>query len=156
MGFREFTNKRPYLPLGVITILAVATVAFAIIKIKRARSSIALFPTQAFYTCDDGATLFSDAVERLPPFGRDGKMAVRAHVFTCDGGAHRWIQYLEKYTDESLVLMRGPPTNQPIAVLVKKPGSGSWVARSTAAGLSMIVPRCPDGSDSKNIEPVNP
>ena len=46
-------------------------------------------PGSAFYTTDDGATLFTDGADRLPPFDHDGKAAVMAAVFSCDNGKHR-------------------------------------------------------------------
>ncbi len=58
-------------------------------------------PTQAYYSVDDGQTFFADDINLVPPFEKDGKMAVRAHVFTCDGGKTPFVAYLERYTPEA-------------------------------------------------------
>src|SRR5947207_12339964 len=51
--------------------------------------------TKSYYSTDDGKTYFEDSADHLVPFDKDGKEAVRAHVFQCGGGAP-FVGYLEK------------------------------------------------------------
>jgi len=51
-------------------------------------------PMQAFYSTDDGKTWFVDSVDRRTPFVKDGKEAVRAHIYQKNGML--FVLYLER------------------------------------------------------------
>jgi hypothetical protein len=127
-------------------------------------------PAQAYYTIDDGQTYFADDINKVPPFEHEGREAVRAHVFTCDGGRTTFVAYLEKYTPLAKqrieeLLERDPPVD-PImfedimmtGVLVRRPGDphNRWVPQMNweLAGRVTEI-RCPDGT-LDNIMPVLP
>jgi prepilin-type N-terminal cleavage/methylation domain-containing protein len=67
--------------------------------------------------------------------------------------AHRWIQYLEKWSDKGLKqleLMRVSPAGAVAAperalLLVKKPGGGSWMPIFDSAARVITTPTCADG-----------
>jgi hypothetical protein len=107
-------------------------------------------PDEAFYTTDDGKTLFADDAAKVAPFDHDGRQAVRAYVFTCDGGTTGFVQYLEKYSDEvkrQLEPQSGrpgwrPPTSM---ALVKRPGPGQWVPGMSQEASRLTLPSCPGG-----------
>ena len=111
---------------------------------------------RAFYTADDGKTYFTDDAARVPPFFKDGKLAVRAQVFTCDGGKTSFVGYVEMYSPENkqalekaLETGRPPEPGKLGMVLVKKPGGNVWVALSpqtVVAYQAIVQVKCPDGS----------
>jgi hypothetical protein len=121
----------------------------------------------AFYTVDDGATLFIDDAERLPPFTHDGKPAVRAIVYSCDGGRTQFVGWIQKLPEEALnkalAAARDPRTidDDDIAAksgwLVKRPGSADWVnSKTDRARFNEIISRvkCPNGNGTpKRIFP---
>ena len=55
--------------------------------------------SQVFFTDDDGKTWFPDDAKRVPPFDRNGKPAVRAHVYKC--GGKTFVNHMERYTPEA-------------------------------------------------------
>ena len=57
--------------------------------------------TRTRTTVDDGATYFPDDANKIPPFTKDGKEAVRARVFSCDGGKTKYVAYLERITPKA-------------------------------------------------------
>jgi len=124
---------------------------------------------QDFYSVDDGATYFTAPVDLVPPFDWKGKQAVRAAVFTCDGGATRFVGYLERYTPAAKKQVEtarqrlkagakdsGPPTMALGGVEVRKPGKeGAWTSRMTPAAGQILQVKCPGGR-SGTPEPVTP
>jgi hypothetical protein len=57
-------------------------------------------PTKAYYSDDDGKSIFADDINRVPPFEHNGKTAVKANCFTVDGGKTHWIAYLDQFTPQ--------------------------------------------------------
>jgi hypothetical protein len=113
---------------------------------------------QTFYTVDDGKTLFTDSTELLPPFDHNGKPAVRAFVYECNG--KRFVAYLERFTDQAKRMVKElddavknakpggkPPPNlveltnaRRFGREVKRPGDATWVSiGSKEAGKIMSV-----------------
>jgi len=94
-------------------------------------------PTKAFYTVDDGASFFVDNAERLPPFDHGGKPAVRAFLFSCDGGKTRFTGFLEKLPEEALQKLVDEGRDlkfvddDDVAAtsgwLTKRPGEKAWI-----------------------------
>ena len=83
--------------------------------------------------------------------------AVRAYVFTCDGGKHQWVQYLEKYNDDGKKLLESKAAHADgVLPLVKRPGKGDWVGEQTSKGVEVMTPACPDGMGSGVVVPVLP
>ena len=100
-----FLKKHSAFIYNTSVVLLVIAGAAAVIQIHATREAPhPIFPTQMFYTIDDGATLFADDITKMPPFLYNGNKLSGAYPFTCDGGQHQWVQYLETY---------GPPATQP-------------------------------------------
>ena len=136
--------------VGAAVGAALLVVGMIAIWMQTSGGSRVVSPGQAFYTTDEGATLFTDSANHLPPFDHDGKEAVRAAVFSCDSGQHRWVQYLLKYSPEALssaAQMKAAGAQYIslglVDALVKRPGDKAWVRASESS--SVMTPRCPDG-----------
>ena len=95
MGVREALNKSKL----TATVVAVVVIVGALIAIiLQTRGSFAApGPGEAYYTIDDGKTVFTDKSGRIAPFDKDGKPAYRAHVFNC--GGTQVVGYLSRYTE---------------------------------------------------------
>lgn len=98
MGIREQLNDNPQF----VTCATVALIVFCLGYIGfqvYSEHNPPPPPNKAFYTTDDGVTFFADNAERITPFDKDGKQAVKAYVFTSDKGKTRFVGYLERYSD---------------------------------------------------------
>lgn len=164
MSFRTFVKKRPSLALAAAAVMIIGAVVAIVLQ---ARDFGPSGPGKAFFTTDDGQTLFVERATRLPPFDKDGKQAVRAHVFEC--GGKRVVGYLSAYRPEALKVIeeataakaahKPPPNVQALAavgtvgLMVKRPG-GPWVSQADAVTATAVrVFRCPDGGTPEEIEP---
>lgn len=164
MGIREKLNDNPKLAFGVgVTTLAVAALAIV------SQLSGGGGPTdQAFFTTDDGQTWFADDADKLPPFGHEGKEAVRAYVFVCNG--KEFVNHLERFTPERRKFMEATiaaktagtappaiPAGSAIAAgqEVKRPGGKNWVSTANFSKAGPVLqPKCPDGSgEALPVEP---
>ena len=164
MGVREWVKRRQSLAaVGAVVMIAGAAVAI-FIQARDPDAGSGL----AFFTTDDGKTLFTDRITRLAPFDKDGKPACRAHVFECDG--KRFVGYLSRYTPEAMKALeeakasRGtgkPPPNVHLlatagtaGLQVKRPGDPYWVSGADMARATAIrVVRCPDGGTPEEVDP---
>lgn len=153
MGIREVINKNVGLVIPLVCVMVVAVGAWAI-RETRTVMRRPVFPDKSFFTDDDGGTWFADDASNIPPYDHDGKEAVGAMVYTCDGGQHKWVQYLEKYNEQARQQMLLTATGAPLpenasgpmtGLMVKKPGDQNWIRESSAKGQQMIRPHCPDG-----------
>lgn len=167
MGIRETLNQNPGITTGVTA--GIIVIALGIIIYQLAGGSGPQIPTKAYYTIDDGATWFEDDINKIPPFEKDGKQAVRVHLFRC-GGGKPFVSHLERYTaaaKEKLEKARaaGPDADPGIydevsmtGIEVKEAGTGDkgWVRQSNYEAAAKITqPQCPDGTTNE-IEPVYP
>jgi hypothetical protein len=159
---REFLNKNP-LAIGVLLALSIGLVAWRLAAGRKSSAPLPVIPDRCFYTTDDGTTLFPDSLTRIPPFDYNGKPAVRACVFTCDGSRHQWVGYLEKYSDSSIGTRGASDANSPTtrlppqsALMVKTPGTDAWQSESSPAGAAIMNVKCPDGMDGGAIRVVMP
>lgn len=96
MGLRQKLNENPAIAVAGTVVIAVVAAFFGF---RLMTSHGFVKPQTAYYTVDDGKTLFADLEELLPPFQHEGKEAVRARVMSCDAGSTKFVAYLEKYTD---------------------------------------------------------
>ena len=110
------------------------------------------------------ATRFADDVKKVPPFIKDGKEAVRVHVYKCKDGK-KFVAYLERLTPESKKALdafnsKDPKTVNPgdaanIGMMMqegveyKKPGDKQWVRMSTnfSKFQELMTIRCPNPED---------
>jgi hypothetical protein len=114
---------------------------------------------QLYYTTDDGATTFAAPANLIPPFDHNGKQAVRAVVFSGDGGRTTFVGYLQRYSAAAKqqmeaakqapkpggkMVMSAPKQN--VAMIeVKKPGDKNWVDQSSPAGVAVTRVTAPAG-----------
>ncbi len=168
MGIRETLNQNPAITTGATAGIIVLALGF--ILYQSFGSSGPSIPTKSFFTTDDGATYFADDIKLVPPFEKDGKQAVQAFVYTCDGGKTKFVAYLQRYTPEAKKIVesvRGANANDPAAIgkleeaqitgiEVKKPGDKDWVnQRQMEKFMQVQSIQCPTGS-IENLEPVMP
>jgi hypothetical protein len=162
MGIREFLNTRSHFVAGAMGAVILTAGWFTYREASREFSR----PTfsEAFFTTDDGRTLFTDDKHLLPPFEYEGKTAVRAAVFEEDG--KRVVKYLERFTAETQQAVAayerdkaaGRPPQQAGLVMgaetsgreVKRPGQDKWFAANSREGRRIIDLT---GSDAVRIEP---
>jgi len=113
-------------------------------------------PTEGYFTTDDGATCFVESLTKIPPFEHDGKEAVRDFVYSCDGGEHRWVAYLGKYSDEDKqAIESGTAKAGDRTMLVKAPGSTEWISQGSPKFAKIFV-QAPPGMGSEPPAPVWP
>jgi hypothetical protein len=105
-----------------------------------------------------------DDVNKIPPFTKDGKMAVKANVFSCDDGKSRFVGYLEMYTPQDKAMLEKAAQQQggqaPVYVpysgqaMVKRPKDKAWVQllpQTTQQYAAVVQVKCPDGSTENLI-----
>ena len=162
MSLRETINKNP----KQTTALTAGIIGLAFIVILwQACGGGGGGPGKSYYTIDDGKTFFEDDSTKIPPFKKDGKDAVRAHVFQCPGG-QPFVGYLEMYSPQDKKMMedaiagKAPPaayagyTGQ---AMVKKPGPGQqWIPLmpgTTQFYSAVVQVTCPDGGTPERVYP---
>ena len=102
-------------------------------------------PTDGYFTTDDGATCFVESLDTIPPFDHDGKEAVRDFVYSCDGGKHRWVAYLGKYSaEDKAAIESGKIKSDNATMLVRAPGSTEWIPESSPKFAKIFVQAPPD------------
>lgn len=154
MAAREFIENHA----KATTVVILIVIAGSILVSVREMSHHSSFkpPENAFFTTDDGATYFTDSLSKIPPFDHGGKTAVRAFVVSSDGGAHRWVAYLGKYSDaDQKKLESKDPKADLRSMLVKAPGAGQWIPLSSPEFAKIIAP-APPGMGNGPAEPLWP
>lgn len=174
MGIRETLNQNPAITTGVtigIIVIALGAIIWQLVGGDGMPDAI----TEMYYTVDDGATYFADDANKIAPFDKDGKEAVKCYVFTCDDKKTKFVAYLERLTPEAKKKMEAAieaqkkadpnaantiPMDTDIITMegteVKKPGAGNkWVKRTTPEGEKITQPQCPDGKN-ENLNIVLP
>jgi hypothetical protein len=152
MAIREWIERQKNAAMAA----GVCLIALSIIIAARQFRPHTIRPlANAYFTIDDGATYFKESLTKIPPFDHDGKEAVRAFVVSGDGGAHRWVAYLGKYSPETKQAIESDaPRADPHNMLVKAPGSTQWTPMASA-DLSKLL-ALPPGMGDGPIEPVLP
>jgi hypothetical protein len=130
--------------LPVIAVAIAIIVGALVLIFVQQRGASTPMKTQVFFTVDDGATLFTDDSTTQPPFDYNGKQAVRAFAYTCDGGSHRFVQYLMKFRNAT-IQRPGMTPQQSATPMVKKPGQSAWIDLSSPKALAIYLPVCPAG-----------
>jgi hypothetical protein len=119
-GLRGVINRHPGVTSGAVMAVVVVSLAMALKPAPKPK---------AYFTVDDGKTFF-EAPAQVPPFTYHGREAVRAVVYSCDGGKTRFVGYLLRHPPEEkaaaeVILARGgrmPPGE------VKRPGDAEWAS----------------------------
>ena len=164
MGVRERLNDNPRVAVGVAA--AILLITSVVVALQFSGPSTGEPSARAFFSTDDGKTWFVDEATKLAPFQRDGKEAVRAYVFECNGTS--FVNHLERFTPDGRkaaeTAMSGKGTEQAASVAgqlrlsgaeVKKPGSKQWTPLSDMVKAGPILrPKCPDGAgEPKPLDP---
>jgi hypothetical protein len=166
MGIREKLNNNPKAAIGI----GAVAIALGVVFIALQLSSHGGGPSdRAYFSTDDGQRWFVDDADKIPPFPHDGKEAVRAHVFHCNG--KEFVNHLERYTPERRKLMEAtaeaeragkpPPAPPPAAGRTvmwgqefKKPGAKEWVPAGNLARTGpLLQAKCPDGGEAVPVVP---
>jgi hypothetical protein len=153
---REYIDKN----CKIVVAVSVGVIAIGLVCIlieSHDRRAHELGPVRAFYSTNDGVSVFEDDV-KTPPFNHQGAQAVQAFVYTCDGGAHHWVQYLLKYSDDALkqLALKQPLDGPSYGILVKKPGRSEWIPQGTPEAVKLMEPKRPDGVGSGDVQPLAP
>src|SRR3954453_6450060 len=92
-------NRNPKI-VTIVTILIIV-VALAFLFWPARSASGGGNPGDVFFSNDDGKSTFTaDPRKNVPPFQKDGKETVLAHVFQCADGK-KFVGYLERYTPDA-------------------------------------------------------
>lgn len=168
MGLRETLNQNPGITTIGIAVIIVVAVGLVVMSLIGGEGSSAGPSNKAWFSDDDGNSWFADDRSKIPPFDHKGKQAVRAHVYTCDGGKTKFVGWLERYTPEGkkqLEAQRARFGDSSFALEsegssgvreIKKPKTGDkgWVNSSDASASSIIDVKCPDGTtDTLELAP---
>lgn len=168
MNLRETLNENSGRTVAVVVVLIVIGCAAFVFQSRGPSAPDA--PTREFFTIDDGKTWFADDASKLPPFEKDGKQAVRAHVFRSANG-EEFVNHLERFKPDAKKALeqasvfdpnrKGPPKN--LAVIqsayttgreVKRPGDAKWIGTGSIRDAEVIAVKSPDGSvDAIPVEP---
>jgi len=145
-------NKKPGLVTGLTIGIVVVVAAILILQNRKPHVSA---PNRAYFTTDDGATLFEDARDRVAPFEHDGKQAVQARVFSCNGGKKRFVGFLERMPDRKGTAAQPPVMEgrdpRSFGAVIRPPNapSAKWVPKlSPEGGAITAAVKCPDGGDA--------
>lgn len=160
MGLRDNINKNPAIGFAIAALGLVLAVALIIWTLSGSSDPVA--PNQEYYTVDDGQTWFAAPKNSYAPFEHEGKTAVRAAVFECDG--EQFVGYLERYKaefHEQLVAATadgGTPSQglvQAAAISgleIKKPGEDAWFGKENGDEFGRIqTVRCPEGGLARPV-----
>ena len=102
---------------------------------------------RAFFTTDDGFTWFADEVNKVPPFNKRGKAAVRAIVSSC-GGGKPFVNHLERYEAERRSRLDAYYAEGGLGPMgasgleVKRPGEKEWVKYNDPRAAAIVHPTC--------------
>ncbi len=159
--------KNRLLLLALVGVIVVS--GYTLVRHFRARAPAAPASDQAFFsTREDGGDWFVADARNLAPFDHEGKPAWKVHLFTCDGGATRFVGYLERCTAfgrQTEDALRANPRAARDPVLLDdlrlqgyeiKAPNGPWVRRTPDAMLKIMTEaRCPnDGAGPlERVEP---
>jgi hypothetical protein len=168
VSLREKLNERPSIVTGATLAIIVIAMALIVWQVIRGNNPP---PGKSYFTTDDGVTFFELTNDHVPPFKHSGKTAVRAYVFSCDGGKTKFVGFLERYTAEAKKTIEAAlahPNDDTIdgqtaiqtGAQVKLPRSGNddskWILRDTPEGQALMDSvKCDhDGDLLETVEPA--
>jgi len=168
VGIRETLNKNQTLVTGAtvgVILLAIGIIVWQLMP-ERAPHII----IKSYYTNDDGQTWYEDLADKLTPYDKDGKEAVRAHIFKCGENGEKFIGYLEKLDPKVKAkleefqanpankgrIMPGQAEAEDTGRMVKRPGDRTWVPDTSPAASRVITIKCKDGSYAIRVVPELP
>jgi hypothetical protein len=153
VGIRETLNKNPAVASGVVIGLIVLVLTLIIWWSSSGGPTTADAEDQkAFFTNDDGKTWFTDSAAKIPPFQKDGKDAVLAHVYSCDGKP--FVAFMRRFTPDAKKKLEAANSNkskpqmavadvvQFNGIEVKAPGGKEWYKQSDERAVKVMQPQC--------------
>lgn len=156
MSLRNKINENPIIPV-VGVLIALAVCGYFIWGMIAAPGAGSLGSDWvAWYSIDDGKTVFADKHPPSEPFQKDGKDAVLAIVYTCDNNKTTFVHCLIKRTEESFTPKGSTETLKQNVNYIKKPGDAQWVSEKNFGKWSQIErdPKCPDGNTAVMVTPA--
>lgn len=167
MNVRQKLSENP--KIGVISSVAFVLVgAAAIFFSLPARSAPTGNSRSAFYSVDDGKSWFADDLQKIPPFDKGGKPAVRAYVYRGANGTE-FVHHLERYTPEAHAVMEelGKPMSSGKGLPnfaaaqsasangreVKRPGDSKWINASSREAAELLRVNDPKGGSLTMVDP---
>jgi hypothetical protein len=162
VGIRETLNQNPGITTGATAGIIIIALGFIIWQTTGGEGSYS-GPTKRYYVDDDGKSEpFLDSVDKIAPFDHNGKQAVLAHVFTCDGGKTKFIGYVERYTPDAKAKLEKARTNPKEApppedmaingIEIKRPKDTAWLKTIDPRSTAVTKVTCSSGT----LEPVVP
>jgi hypothetical protein len=164
MGVRETINKNK--PLGIAIVVVMIAVAAGLVYLFDRSGEIAPL-TRAYFSDDDGKSYFVDDSNKVCPFDHDGKQAVQAYVFQCDG-SKPFVGYLCRFNESGRKRMEDlramPKTPDTINAMrgvaaksmeYKKPGDLAW-APANSPGASAALNPAPPAGETGDLTSVDP
>ena len=121
----------------------------------------------AYFTTDDGQTVFTASMDHLAPFDHGGQPAYKACMFSTDEGQTKFVGYLERFTPSGKAKYEAQmadflahkthviPTAESGDIEVKKPGAGNpWVSRANINAAAKITEvQSPPGAVAEPVLP---
>jgi hypothetical protein len=164
MSIQEVCQRNPKTVTGA-ALLGIAIALFMLFMQVKDKLGYENAETQAFYTVDDGKSWFVDEASKFPPFDKDGKVAVQAHVYRCKVTKEPFVGFLQRYSEEARsrlpaliaeakdskeAFRNNMVTIQSLMASVeyKKPGNSKWEKTS-------VPVTCPNGH-TEDLERVIP
>jgi hypothetical protein len=167
VSLREKLNERPSIVTGATLAIIVIAMGLIIWQVIRGNN---LPPGKSYFTTDDGMSFFELTNDNVPPFKHEGKTAVRAYVFSCDGGKTRFVGFLERFTPDAKKTIEAAlkhPNEDTIdgqgaiqtGAQVKLPRTGNddskWILRDSPEGQALMDSvKCEHETDV--LEPIEP
>ena len=163
MGLRDHLNDNPRVVTGLTVGVIVVVLALLLWPGGEGGSRVSSAKgAKLFFTIDDGVSWFPDDADKVPPFQKDGRDAVRAVVFQCAGG-QPFLGYLSRFTPDGKRVMEeaqkkgGRAANDPTlleTMEVKAPKSKDWVRINDPKAQSVLQVKCPGGGgDAREVAP---
>ena len=158
VGIRETINQKPRVAAVIAGAIVCLCLGVCLSLLLRGRPNVTIAAPLAFYSDDDGKTWFIDDLTKVTPFDHEGRQAVHAEVFRCNGGAP-FVGFLERCSDASRAKIARLDIQDSKArwmtvsadpMDVKKPGQTKWVSSPMFAGSPeeyhlIVTPVCREG-----------
>ena len=144
-GIRDWIRSHSVIAGAMAVIVVLAALGYTL---RSAAQGPPTASTKAFYTTDEGTTVFVADMSLVPPFDHNGKPAYRVWMYSCNGGKTRFPGYLERYTAQAKKRIEsarasGGGGGAPLApgeIELKKPGAGNpWVSRADTSEAAKIT-----------------
>lgn len=157
MGIRDAMNAHPQATKGVVSLFVLVAVAAVGVQLFGGQRRVATELPDVYFTDDDGKTFFAASQDNIPPFDHNGKQAMAAYVFNCEGA--KFVGYMARFTPEArqriITTKKITAEDERFGREVKKPGDKEWVP---ASDLKRAIPiadvKGPKGQEA--VEPIEP